>query len=200
MTAPTPTPSGSTPNCSQYAIWQNGTEIDSEKPDYVNSCGFVAYYYSITVGNLLTWNPALSSPSGNMSKCSLQPGSKYCVSGPSGKLPCCRVPHSVSFLLIASPPANTPPPSMNMTSTSTTTTSGTGAPSPTQTGLISSCNKYHQIVAGDGCYDIAATYSIPLNDFYSWNPAVGNDCSSLWSGYYVCVGTSTPTPSATPQV
>ena len=28
------------------------------------------------------------------------------------------------------------------------------------------------------------------SDFYEWNPAVGNDCSSLWPGYYYCVGVS----------
>ncbi|CAG8974621.1 hypothetical protein HYALB_00009798 [Hymenoscyphus albidus] len=34
---------------------------------------------------------------------------------------------------------------------------------------------------------------------YSWNPAVGNDCSSLFLGYYYCVAvTETPTgPPAT---
>ena len=28
------------------------------------------------------------------------------------------------------------------------------------------------------------------SDFYKWNPAVGNDCSNMWPGYYYCVGVS----------
>lgn len=28
---------------------------------------------------------------------------------------------------------------------------------------------------------------IAYSDFYSWNPAVGTSCASLWPGYYVCI-------------
>jgi hypothetical protein len=61
-------------------------------------------------------------------------------------------------------------------------------PSPTQPGMVDSCNKWHYVDDGDGCYSIAQTYRISLSDFYSWNSKVGTDCAGLWLHYYVCVG------------
>ncbi|KAK2877143.1 hypothetical protein FQN49_001387 [Arthroderma sp. PD_2] len=43
-------------------------------------------------------------------------------------------------------------------------------------------------MAGDSCYDIAMSNGASLDDFYKWNPGVGDTCGSLWGGYYVCVG------------
>lgn len=43
------------------------------------------------------------------------------------------------------------------------------------------------IIARDVCVS-AAEYGVSLSDFYSWNPAVGHDCSGLLYGYYVYVG------------
>ncbi|KAL4737496.1 hypothetical protein BDV11DRAFT_171948 [Aspergillus similis] len=54
-------------------------------------------------------------------------------------------------------------------------------------GTIGTCKKYHKVIPGDGCYDLAAEYGIALDDFYAWNPAVGDDCSGLKYDYYVCV-------------
>ncbi|KAL4772369.1 hypothetical protein BDW60DRAFT_216720 [Aspergillus nidulans var. acristatus] len=68
---------------------------------------------------------------------------------------------------------------------------------PQQTGIISNCNKYHQVESGDGCASIASAYGISLSNFYSWNPAVGSSCGALWLGYHVCVGTSTFQPTTT---
>lgn len=77
------------------------------------------------------------------------------------------------------------------TTTKTTTTrsgNGVATPTPVQTGMIRTCKKFHLVVKGDGCYDIAAAAKVKLNDFYAWNPAVGKSCASLWAGYYVCIG------------
>lgn len=81
-----------------------------------------------------------------------------------------------------------------------TTTTSTGGPSPTQDGLISTCSRFYQAVAGDTCNKIAATYgTFSTADFVTWNPAVGESCSGLLVGYYYCVGTpSTPTITTTP--
>lgn len=80
-----------------------------------------------------------------------------------------------------------------LTSTATTsTTSSTSivaTPTPTQTGMISSCDDFYLVGAGDGCFDIASNYSITLEDFYAWNKDVTDDCSAgLWPDYYYCVG------------
>lgn len=47
-----------------------------------------------------------------------------------------------------------------------------------------------------------------IDDFYAWNPSVGTDCSTLFLGYYVCIGitgsittitTDTPVPALHPR-
>ncbi|CAG8888612.1 unnamed protein product [Penicillium egyptiacum] len=67
---------------------------------------------------------------------------------------------------------------------------GITTPTPTQSGMVRNCNKFYDVVKGDGCYDIAAANSISLNDFYKWNIGVKNDCSGLQPDFYVCVGLS----------
>ncbi|KAF3389261.1 LysM domain-containing protein [Penicillium rolfsii] len=80
------------------------------------------------------------------------------------------------------------------------TTTPTGGPSPTQDGIISTCSRFYQAVAGDTCDKIAAKYgTFSTADFIAWNPAVGEFCSGLQVGYYYCVGIpSTPTTTTTP--
>ncbi|KAK8131800.1 LysM domain protein [Apiospora sp. TS-2023a] len=62
------------------------------------------------------------------------------------------------------------------------------APGQYQHGVNVSCQKWHKVASGDGCWSISQEYNIELSSFYEWNPAVGSDCQSLWSDYYVCVG------------
>lgn len=89
------------------------------------------------------------------------------------------------------------------TSSSTPTTSGVGngvvTPTPTQSGMTKSCKTFHKVVSGDTCYDIAVAASITLDDFYSWNPAVGSDCHALQLDFYVCIGTSMPSTTGPTQ-
>jgi LysM repeat protein len=79
------------------------------------------------------------------------------------------------------------------------------APGPVQEGIASNCQRYHEVTSGDQCQAIVNKYgTFSLQDFYKWNPAVGNTCSGLWLGYYVCIGvngtpTSKPTTTAAPQ-
>lgn len=80
------------------------------------------------------------------------------------------------------------------TTTIATTTTATGGgittPTPYQTGMVSDCDKFYLVENGDYCQGIATEYSISLENFYDWNPAVGTDCSDLELGDYVCVGVS----------
>ena len=71
---------------------------------------------------------------------------------------------------------------------SSTTSSGVTTPSPVQSGISKNCVIFYDVKSGDGCYDIANDHGITLDDFYSYNPAVGNDCSKLYPDNYVCVG------------
>ncbi|KAL4860468.1 hypothetical protein BDV12DRAFT_209352 [Aspergillus spectabilis] len=81
------------------------------------------------------------------------------------------------------------PTSTTPTTTTTSTTSETSAtpPAESQPGATTDCSLWHVVKSGDGCQTIAGGYGISLEDFYTWNPGVGSDCSTLWLGYAVCV-------------
>lgn len=71
----------------------------------------------------------------------------------------------------------------------TTTSSPPTGPSPTQPGIIESCTRYHKAISEDTCVTIVEQYgTFSLEEFLSWNEAVGADCSGLWLGYYYCIG------------
>lgn len=74
------------------------------------------------------------------------------------------------------------------TASTTTATSGMATPTPVQDGITSNCDDFYLVQAGDGCWAIANKKGIELDDFYSWNPAVGDDCSGLQADVYVCIG------------
>lgn len=59
---------------------------------------------------------------------------------------------------------------------------------PTQLGASENCVKWHEVVSGDGCWSIANDADMTLNTFYTLNPGVGTDYSTLWLGYLVCIG------------
>ncbi|KAL8996011.1 MAG: hypothetical protein Q9169_004392, partial [Polycauliona sp. 2 TL-2023] len=98
------------------------------------------------------------------------------------------------YVCVGLPGTPTAPP----TSTSAGATPG---PSPTQSGLITTCKPFYKVQDGDYCEKIATSYgTFSLADFYTWNPAIGTNCGSLFVGYYVCVGvpgTPTTRPSTT---
>lgn len=75
--------------------------------------------------------------------------------------------------------------------THTPTASPVPVPSPTQPEIASDCIQYYEAQAGDTCIGIVQKYStfLTLSQFEAWNPAVGNDCTNLLSGYYYCVAT-----------
>ncbi|KAK3898700.1 hypothetical protein C8A05DRAFT_37699 [Staphylotrichum tortipilum] len=76
---------------------------------------------------------------------------------------------------------------LTSTSTSTAPPSASITPMP---NITAQCTKYYLVVEGDGCWAIANEHGISTEDFYTWNPAVGTDCSSLWLEYGVCVSIS----------
>jgi LysM repeat protein len=66
--------------------------------------------------------------------------------------------------------------------------------------MTTNCKKFYLVQSGDSCYDIAAANGFSLDNFYSWNPAVGDTCASLFPSYYVCVGligSKTAAPTST---
>ncbi|KAI9372269.1 hypothetical protein BJX61DRAFT_456321 [Aspergillus egyptiacus] len=127
-----------------------------------DSCFDIAAAAGIPLADFYAWNPALGTDCGG-----LWPDYYVCVG------------------ILGQSPTTTA-----TTTSRTTTTSGNGiaTPTPTQPGMVGRCDTFHLVVAGDGCWDIAADAGIALDDFYAWNPSVGTDCAGLWLDYYVCVG------------
>jgi LysM repeat protein len=86
---------------------------------------------------------------------------------------------------------STAPPTTLASTTSGSAASATGAvttPTPFQAGMIGNCTKFHLIVSGDTCSSIATAAGISLSDFYTWNPAVGTTCATLFADNNVCIG------------
>ncbi|KAK3935764.1 hypothetical protein QBC46DRAFT_42828 [Diplogelasinospora grovesii] len=76
-------------------------------------------------------------------------------------------------------------------------TAFTSPNAPTQTGTISSCNEWYDVVTGDSCSSVASAFGITLAQFLAWNPAVSSDCSTnFWVGDAYCVGINSAAPSS----
>ncbi|KJZ70255.1 hypothetical protein HIM_10336 [Hirsutella minnesotensis 3608] len=123
----------------------------------------------------LEWNPAVGS-----SGCSnLVPDDYVCVAGGAST---------------SSRPLPTASSGQSSSSTTKTDPSPTPitTPSPTRGTLVSGCRRFYKTQKGDGCWAIANSAAIELDDFYKWNPEVKTDCSGLWLGYWYCIGIDGP--------
>ncbi|KAL8758634.1 MAG: hypothetical protein Q9184_003869 [Pyrenodesmia sp. 2 TL-2023] len=143
---------------------------DSQPGD---TCANIADNWGISLLQFTRYNPSVKSD------CSgLVFGVAYCVEENYGNGP------------VPPPPATT---TSSTSATSKTTTAATSpaptGPTPVQSGITSQCQQYYKVQDGDTCADIVNNYS--------WNPSVGNNCETLFVGYYVCVGIP-GTPTAPP--
>ncbi|KAF2737440.1 hypothetical protein EJ04DRAFT_395349, partial [Polyplosphaeria fusca] len=126
------------------------------------TCDNILETYSISIAQFFSWNPAVGSDCSN-----LWPNYRYCV----------RPPGWVDPTITTTGPM--------------ATTTGSPKPSPVQAGQPSNCNSWHKAIEGDGCWSIANDALITSDQFYAWNPAVGDQCANgVWLGYYYCIGTS----------
>jgi hypothetical protein len=77
-----------------------------------------------------------------------------------------------------------------------TISSAVTAPGPTQSGIISSYNKYALFANLQGCYDFATANGITPAQLYSWNAFLGpngeNCGNNFLGGEYYCNGTQQP--------
>ncbi|KAI1131229.1 LysM domain protein [Nemania abortiva] len=133
-----------------------------------DGCYDIAAAQGITLTDFYAWNPAVGNT------CATLLAGYYVCVGVTGSTATTTTTTTTTTKAVST----------------TTKTSGIMTPTPIQTGIAGNCNAFYLVKSGDSCYDIAAAKSISLNDFYAWNPAVGNTCATLISGYYVCVGIS----------
>ncbi|KAK1984913.1 LysM domain-containing protein [Colletotrichum cereale] len=164
-TVPTPVDPDTTSDCRAWFL-SDGLTCDD----------FVLLFGRFSLADFIKWNPQLGLSCENM-----RPEYWYCVA----------VPGTPTTRTAPLPSATQPPPDSTSSLPSvpaTSTSSGPVAtPTPVQPGMISGCLKFYFVQKGDGCWAIANSAGISLDDFYKWNPAVG-DCSGLWPEVYVCVG------------
>ncbi|KAI5457372.1 hypothetical protein BGZ63DRAFT_321328, partial [Mariannaea sp. PMI_226] len=63
-------------------------------------------------------------------------------------------------------------------------------PSHTQAGQPDNCNRWHLVGPLDDCQAVVNRYGtfLTLEDLLAWNPALDDDCSGLYSDYWICIG------------
>lgn len=175
---PTSTVSGTAADCTSWGI-VSGTNKSV-------TCDSYAKDWRITRQQLVSWNSWIESDCSGFYKYIDKSGHEtVCIGAGTSATMATGSSSSISSQSITSQPASTP---TDVPASSTTLLTGTSTPTPVQTGITSSCGKFYKVVTGDSCHDIAQEHDVTLDDFYAWNPAVGDNCGSLLSGYYVCVG------------
>ena len=179
--------SGITPKCSKFAILQKG-----------DTCQSFVDGWTVSFDQFYEWNPAVKSDCSVLipGKFELRQycrpchrlhilikGNSYCVRAPGWVD---TDPYDGSFSDTAAPSTTQPPAQTGV------------APGPTQTGQPSDCNAWYVAQKGDDCSIAAAAGGITLDEFYVWNPAIGQDCSGgFWAGNAYCVNVSSRTTSKT---
>lgn len=141
---------------------QEGMVENCNKFHYIDStttCQGVLDHYKISLADFIKWNPAVGEDCTNM-----WAGTNACV----------RVKGYTS-----SPTRDIKP--------NPVVDDGFATPSPIQAGLVKNCVKFHYIGAGTTCKEVLHHYKITMAQFARWNPAVGDDCKTLWKGTYACV-------------
>ncbi|WYZ42085.1 hypothetical protein EsH8_V_000980 [Colletotrichum jinshuiense] len=177
-TPPGPTFTGSPSNCNRWYLIVDG-----------DNCGTVEAKFGITHAQFIAWNPAVSDDCVT----NFWLGQAYCVGlGPlvTSTTSLSSTSSSSSITVItATTPYSTRYPVTNQTITRPSS-SDAWPPSKTQAGQPSYCNNWHFVEGGQTCSNIIGLYStwMSTDDFYAWNPAVGQDCSGLYVYYWVCVG------------
>ncbi|TIA79674.1 concanavalin A-like lectin/glucanase [Aureobasidium pullulans] len=99
-------------------------------------------------------------------------------------------PTSSSTSIVISSTQITSTTSISVPSKASTTCAGVPPSAPTQNGIVSGCTQWYTAKSGDTCSKIAAKFSIPIEQFMDWNPAVDAPlCYNMWLNYGYCVST-----------
>ncbi|PNP86077.1 hypothetical protein FNYG_01133 [Fusarium nygamai] len=141
---------------------QEGMVANCNKFHYVTpttTCQGVLDYYKISLSDFIKWNPAVGEDCTN-----IWAGTNACV---------CVKGYTSSTTRDIKPNA--------------VVDNGVATPSPVQAGLVKNCVKFHYISAQTTCHEVLNHHKITMAQFAQWNPAVGEDCKTLWKGAYACV-------------
>ncbi|KFY72525.1 hypothetical protein V499_07338 [Pseudogymnoascus sp. VKM F-103] len=84
--------------------------------------------------------------------------------------------------------------------TPTSPGNGIATPTPVQPGMVTNCNKFYKVKAGDTCVTIASSASVTVAQLATWNTQIGGTaCTGMWADYNICTGVIGSTPNPTPQ-
>jgi LysM repeat protein len=141
-----------------------------------DSCDLFSQEHGITSDDLFAWNSVLGAD-GAYCQTEFWVGYFYCIGTKANQST-----------------------STSTAATSTPTSSGQAAPSPTQSGIVSTCDKYAKANSGDNCPSFAQANGISTAQLYTWNTQLGSNgsaCSTeFWTGYYYCVHAPTATSTS----
>lgn len=122
-------------------------------------CGTIASTFGISLADFYSWNPAIGT---------------------------CKALWADTYVSVG-PLTSTPSPTTTKPTASATTGNGIATPSPTLPGMVTNCDVFEYVDAGEDCDGISRARGLSLADFVKFNPAVKADCSGIWADYYVCV-------------
>ncbi|KAJ6035924.1 hypothetical protein N7540_000203 [Penicillium herquei] len=158
---PSPIQTGMVSDCDEFYLVISGDD-----------CATIASDYDISLTDFYAWNPAVGST---------------CASLWVDDYVCVGVAASSSSAVVTTAYATT---FVTSTVTSGSSSAPLATPTPIESGMVADCDSFHLVVSGDECATIASDAGITLDEFYELNPTVGDTCSSLWVGYYVCTGSA----------
>ncbi|OBW67138.1 MAG: putative cytosolic iron-sulfur protein assembly protein 1 [Aureobasidium pullulans] len=180
-----------TPANFQLGIWAGGNAWGTVDwaggyTDFTKA-PFTMYVKSVKITN---YNPAYAynwTDSSGSSK-SIKIVQKPVVS--SSSITTTFPPTSSSTSIVISSTQITSTTSISVPSKASTTCAGVPPSAPTQNGIVSGCTEWYTAKSGDTCSKIAAKFSIPIEQFMDWNPAVDAPlCYNMWLNYGYCVST-----------
>ncbi|KAI0186046.1 LysM domain-containing protein [Xylaria flabelliformis] len=138
------------------------------------SCQTIADAHGITLQQFLTWNPKAGS------NCAGLWAETYaCVS------------------IIGQEPSASPTTTPTATPSPTSPGNGIETPQPTQPSMVDNCDAFYFVPSNEGCQVIADNHGITLQQFLTWNPKAGSNCSGLWANAYACVSIVGHQPATT---
>ncbi|KAF7343654.1 hypothetical protein MSAN_01986300 [Mycena sanguinolenta] len=163
-----------------------------------DSCGAIESKFSVTLNNLLAWNPWLTS------SCALQIGQNVCVSGasstgstgPPANIAAGTLANCTTYYTVASGDtcnAIDTKYDLSLTDLLRWNTALTSACTTIQLGEAycvagggNPCTAIYTVASGDSCSAIETKYGITLNQILAWNPWLTSSCA-LQIGQNVCV-------------
>lgn len=163
-----------TPSCSWWF----------DNHDNVVSCEDFPLFWDLAQADWTRWNPSLKD-----SCDAWVPRTSWCVEG-LAEPPVPGAPETLTTITTTAAPPAPPTTTTTTTSSSSTVTRNNGiqTPQPIQEGMTYYCNKFYYVPDGANCAQILADNKISMADLFAWNPAVGQNCNSLWAHVYICVG------------